>query len=283
MDSLKRATDCDQDRRLREDERFQEAQRALESHDPDQMAKFDDYMRDIDAPMITDQLKSAIAGSGFTYYKIMQETGVSDAAIGRFMSGERSITMETAAAISHFLGIGLVPKKKRRKTFGVSAFPLPFKSKAFAKAWGDWFKHRREIRKPMTKTAAEKMLAELKMKGEKRSIRAIEYTISNGWQGLREPQEMKGSGEYADGSLTARSEKGSEGFFEGEHPSPEAVAAFLRGDLDGLNSIPKSKGGRELGEEEAAALEKKKPSSRRRQDCGVKKAGDIIIEGGSMS
>ena len=283
MDPLNCATDCGADSGLRNDERFQEVELSLRGQSPEQLAKFADYMESIKVPNIVDQVKKAIADSGMTYYRIAQETGVDEASIGRFMSGERDVRAMTLAALAEALGLHLAKKKGRGKSLVASAFPLPFKSKAFAKAWGDWFKHRREIRKPMTKTAAEKMLAELKMKGEKRSIRAIEYTISNGWQGLREPQEMKGSGEYADGSLTARSEKGSEGFFEGEHPSPEAVAAFLRGDLDGLNSIPKSKGGRELGEEEAAALEKKKPSSRRRQDCGVKKAGDIIIEGGSMS
>ena len=88
MDPLKCATDCGENRRLRQDPRFQEAKRLVDSQGPEQTSKFVDYMRGVKVATLTDRIRSAITDSGFTYYKIMQETGVSDAAIGRLMSGE---------------------------------------------------------------------------------------------------------------------------------------------------------------------------------------------------
>jgi uncharacterized protein YdaU (DUF1376 family) len=57
---------------------------------------------------------------------------------------------------------------------------------AFREAWDRWHQHRREIKKPLkpTQIAAQlKMLAKI---GPLRAIAMINYTISMGWQGLRE-------------------------------------------------------------------------------------------------
>jgi hypothetical protein len=68
-----------------------------------------------------------------------------------------------------------------------SPMSLPFESDSFRTAWELWEKHRREIRKPMTPTAAQMALKFLGNLGEYRAIRCIEHTIAKGWQGLREP------------------------------------------------------------------------------------------------
>ena len=65
---------------------------------------------------------------------------------------------------------------------------LPFSSDAFKEAWGQWTKHRSEIRKPLKPTSTKMCLKELSAMGETRAIAAIEFTIAKGWQGLREPE-----------------------------------------------------------------------------------------------
>ena len=53
--------------------------------------------------------------------------------------------------------------------------------------WGDFEQHRREIRKPLTPTAAKHANLQLQAMGEGRAIAALRHTIAKGWQGIREP------------------------------------------------------------------------------------------------
>lgn len=57
----------------------------------------------------------------------------------------------------------------------------------FQSAWKDWLAHRREIKHALTPTQASKQLAQFESWGIARSIAAIEFTITKGWQGIREP------------------------------------------------------------------------------------------------
>jgi transcriptional regulator with XRE-family HTH domain len=52
-------------------------------------------------------LKQAIADSGLTHYRIAKDAGITPGAIDRFVSGERSLNLETAAKIAAVLGYGL--------------------------------------------------------------------------------------------------------------------------------------------------------------------------------
>lgn len=61
------------------------------------------------------------------------------------------------------------------------------KTVTFQEAWTDWVDHRVEIRKPMTQRAARMSLKICKELGCERAIRAITYSIANGYQGLIEP------------------------------------------------------------------------------------------------
>jgi hypothetical protein len=65
---------------------------------------------------------------------------------------------------------------------------LPFSSEDFRSAWTLFERHRREIKKPLTPTAAKLSLEMLGRIGEPRAIRCIKHTIEKGWQGLREPE-----------------------------------------------------------------------------------------------
>lgn len=71
------------------------------------------------------------------------------------------------------------------------ALPLPFDSAEFSEAWSKWTQHRKEIRKPLKPTMIQEQLRDLQTMGERRAIAAIRYTISKGWQGLREPEQQQ--------------------------------------------------------------------------------------------
>lgn len=59
---------------------------------------------------IADQLKAAIRDSGLTRYRIAKDAGIKQAIIDRFVSGKRSMTMDTAAKICEALNLELKPK-----------------------------------------------------------------------------------------------------------------------------------------------------------------------------
>ena len=63
---------------------------------------------------MSEQLRQAINTSQFSRYRISKETGVSQAALSRFMSGERSLTLDTVDVLADFLGLELVSKRKGR-------------------------------------------------------------------------------------------------------------------------------------------------------------------------
>ncbi|SDT85613.1 hypothetical protein SAMN05444156_0001, partial [Verrucomicrobium sp. GAS474] len=69
---------------------------------------------------------------------------------------------------------------------------LPFSSARFAAAWGDWRKHRTQIRKPLRPLQEQKQLEEMTALGEVEAIRRIEQSIRQGWQGLFEIKDAQG-------------------------------------------------------------------------------------------
>ena len=65
-------------------------------------------------PGVSEQLRQAIKTSQYSRYRIWMETGVSQAALSRFMSGERSLTLDTVDVLADFLGLELFSKRKGR-------------------------------------------------------------------------------------------------------------------------------------------------------------------------
>lgn len=57
---------------------------------------------------ISDVLRAAVKASGLTHYAVGKLADVSPRQIDRFMSGERDLTLTTAAAIAAALGLELV-------------------------------------------------------------------------------------------------------------------------------------------------------------------------------
>jgi hypothetical protein len=72
-------------------------------------------------------------------------------------------------------------------------FPESLDCPEFKAAWSKWEKHRREIRKRLTPESIESLLKKLDGWGLARSLAAIDHTVSNGWQGLREPEKPNGT------------------------------------------------------------------------------------------
>lgn len=82
------------------------------------------------------------------------------------------------------------PEIKKNKQKETKSLPSPAGSQALQDAWGDWVRHRRELRKSLTPTQAEKVIKKIDSLGEFRAIRAIEHSITNGYQGLYEPTDQ---------------------------------------------------------------------------------------------
>lgn len=57
-------------------------------------------------------LRDAIQESGLSHYRINKETGVDVTLIGRFMRGERGLTLPTAERIANVVGLELKRKEK---------------------------------------------------------------------------------------------------------------------------------------------------------------------------
>jgi transcriptional regulator with XRE-family HTH domain len=59
------------------------------------------------AKSIVDQLQRAIRASGQTEYAIAKGSGVSQSIVNRFVSGQRGISLETAAKLAAYLKLDL--------------------------------------------------------------------------------------------------------------------------------------------------------------------------------
>lgn len=62
---------------------------------------------------LSEQLKRAIAESGKTRYRIAQESGVSEAALSRFVNGERGLNLASLDALGKVLGLEMVIRTPR--------------------------------------------------------------------------------------------------------------------------------------------------------------------------
>lgn len=77
-----------------------------------------------------------------------------------------------------------------------SGSPLPHQldDPEFREAWQRWHDHRAEIRHPLTPTTERLQLKKLAAWGSERAVAALEHSISNGWQGIFEPEQARGGG-----------------------------------------------------------------------------------------
>jgi len=81
-------------------------------------------------------------------------------------------------------------REKSNKETPLPPLPSELDTDEFRSAWAKWISHRKEIRKPLTPTCTEQQLKRLAGWGVTRAVAALEHTISNGWQGIREPDRQ---------------------------------------------------------------------------------------------
>ena len=65
--------------------------------------------------LISDQLRDAIESSKVSRYRVSIETGISQSALSRFMSGERGLPLSTIDTLAEYLDLELTKRKPRRK------------------------------------------------------------------------------------------------------------------------------------------------------------------------
>lgn len=118
-----------QTRRLSEDPRFVELARLLADQEQERIqALLEDLedtqpiqalLEDLENPQVSEDLatvlREAIDTSGKTQYQLAQETGIDKSALSRFVSGERGLTLDTAAKLAAALNLELKPASRRRK------------------------------------------------------------------------------------------------------------------------------------------------------------------------
>ena len=71
-------------------------------------------------------------------------------------------------------------------------FPSELDNEEFKTAWSQWVEFRREIKKRLTASTITKQLTKLATWGSLKAIQSIENSISNGWQGLFDPEQRSG-------------------------------------------------------------------------------------------
>ena len=79
-----------------------------------------------------------------------------------------------------------IPNTKADKPPVVFEIPENLQNEKFIATWKKWTTHRKEIKKPITKTAGEQQLKQLSVWGTERAVSAIETSIANSWQGIFE-------------------------------------------------------------------------------------------------
>lgn len=61
-------------------------------------------------------IRAAMTASTLSRYALSQQTGIAQPVLGRFASGERDLTLETASKLLPALGLELVSRSARRRT-----------------------------------------------------------------------------------------------------------------------------------------------------------------------
>jgi hypothetical protein len=61
----------------------------------------------------SDQIRQAIGDSGESRYRIAKETGLNEAALGKFFHGERGLSMESLDKLAEYLGLEVVTKRRK--------------------------------------------------------------------------------------------------------------------------------------------------------------------------
>jgi hypothetical protein len=75
------------------------------------------------------------------------------------------------------------PKKATAPKFDPSSLPLPH-GHGLARAWAEFAQHRREIKAPLTPTAAKRIIDDLAAVNEAAAVEALRKSVKHGWRGV---------------------------------------------------------------------------------------------------
>jgi hypothetical protein len=75
------------------------------------------------------------------------------------------------------------PRKPSAPKFDPTSLPLPH-GPGLARAWAEFAQHRREIRAPLTPTAAQRIVADLAAVNEALAVEALRKSVKHGWRGV---------------------------------------------------------------------------------------------------
>jgi cyanate lyase len=67
---------------------------------------------------LTEQLREAIETAGVTRYEIAKQTGVGQAALSKFVLGQRGLSNKAMDAVGEYLGLAICKQRKPRKKQG---------------------------------------------------------------------------------------------------------------------------------------------------------------------
>jgi hypothetical protein len=74
------------------------------------------------------------------------------------------------------------PKKAPAPKFDPASIPLPH-GPGLARAWAEFAQHRRELRAPLTPTAAKRIIDDLAAVNEAAAVEALRKSVKHGWRG----------------------------------------------------------------------------------------------------
>jgi hypothetical protein len=74
------------------------------------------------------------------------------------------------------------PKKAPAPKFDPASIPLPH-GPGLARAWAEFAQHRRELRAPLTPTAAKRIIDDLAAVNEVAAVEALRKSVKHGWRG----------------------------------------------------------------------------------------------------
>ena len=91
-------------------------------------------------------------------------------------------------------------KRREEKKIGdkspITPLPQVLEVPEFVEAWAIWKRHRTEIKHPLKPTMEAEQLKLLATWGPQRAVAAIRFTVSMGWQGLKEESATNNGGGY---------------------------------------------------------------------------------------
>jgi transcriptional regulator with XRE-family HTH domain len=64
---------------------------------------------------LTEQVREAIRECGVSRYQIARETGLPEAALSRFMTGKKTITLETLERLHEFISVSAKPARRKAR------------------------------------------------------------------------------------------------------------------------------------------------------------------------